>query len=74
MAIRISENNKFALFVGDNGYNRHSWEDLKLPGPIYSKKNMMKALQWVQKMSRLPNCAGIYAAHDPEIPQGTYEF
>lgn len=74
VAIKVTENNKFALFVGDNGYNRHSWEELKLPGPIYDKENMRKALRWVQQMSLMPDCTGIYAAHDPEIPQGTYEF
>ena len=74
VAITVSDHGRFALFTGDNGYNRHSWEDIALPGPIYDKDNMRKALEWVQQMSRKENCAGIYAAHDPEVPQGKYEI
>jgi N-acyl homoserine lactone hydrolase len=56
----------YAAFVGDDSYNRRSWEDLKLPGPIYNKGDMKKTLRWVQKLSRDPDCIGVYAAHDPE--------
>ena len=74
VAIKVTEKEKFVLFVGDNGYNRHSWEDIALPGPIYDKANMKEALEWVRDMSRKPECCGIYAAHDPEVKQGIYEF
>lgn len=74
VAIEINDNGRFALFTGDNGYNRHSWEELKLPGPIYDLQNMKVALEWVQKESQRDNCAGIYAAHDPEIKQGQYKI
>ena len=70
VAIEVNESGRFALFTGDNGYNRHSWEDLKLPGPIYDKQNMKKALEWVRSESRKENCTGIYAAHDPEGARG----
>lgn len=74
VAIKVTEKEKFVLFVGDNGYNRHSWEDTALPGPVYDKANMKKALEWVRDMGRKAECCGIYAAHDPEVKQGTYEF
>lgn len=72
VAIVLNDNNKFAVIAGDNGYNRNSWEKLALPGPIYDKENMKKALHWIQNMSRKENCIGIFAAHDPEIKQGEY--
>lgn len=72
--IKVTENDRFALFVGDNGYNRNSWEKLRLPGPIYSKENMRHALAYISEQSRRTECAGIYAAHDPEVLPGIYEF
>lgn len=60
----------YAAFVGDDSYNRHSWEDLKLPGPVYNDDDMRKTLKWVRKLSRDPECTGIYAAHDPAGPSG----
>lgn len=60
----------YAAFVGDDSYNRHSWEDLKLPGPVFNVDEMKKTLQWVQSLSKDPDCIGIYAAHDSEGPTG----
>lgn len=60
----------YAAFIGDDSYNRHSWEEQKLPGPVYNIPDMRKTLQWVQKLSKDPACIGIYAAHDPEGPLG----
>jgi N-acyl homoserine lactone hydrolase len=49
VAIEVNDGGRFALFTGDNGYNRHSWEELRLPGPVYDLENMTKALEWVQE-------------------------
>lgn len=74
VAVIIKDNDKFAVIAGDNGYNRNSWERLALPGPIYDKENMKKALQWVREMNCKENCIGIFAAHDSEIKQGEYRL
>jgi N-acyl homoserine lactone hydrolase len=37
VSIRVSGENGFALLVGDTGYNRSSWEGLRLPGPVYDQ-------------------------------------
>lgn len=60
----------YAAFVGDDSYNRHSWEDQLLPGPLYNADDMRRTLAWVRSLSQDPACIGIYAAHDPEGPQG----
>lgn len=60
----------YAAFVGDDSYNRHSWEEAKLPGPVYDKKAMKQTLNWVRTLSEDADCIGIYAAHDPEGPTG----
>ena len=44
------ENNKFALIIGDNGYN---------------EENAKLCLNWIKEQSEKENCLGIYAAHDP---------
>jgi glyoxylase-like metal-dependent hydrolase (beta-lactamase superfamily II) len=74
VAIEVNDGGRFALFTGDNGYNRHSWEELRLPGPVCDLENMTAALEWVQAESRRENCAGVYAAHDPEVRQGKYKI
>ena len=43
VAIEVNDGGRFALFTGDNGYNRHSWEELRLPGLVYDLKNMTKS-------------------------------
>lgn len=60
----------YAAFVGDDSYNRHSWEEQKLPGPLYNAEDMRRTLAWVKALSQDPKCIGIYAAHDPEGPVG----
>lgn len=60
----------YAAFVGDDSYNRHSWEDLRLPGPVFNIPDMNRTLHWIQTLSRDPECIAIYAAHDPEGPEG----
>lgn len=70
MAVLVKGNGGYAAFVGDDSYNRHSWEDLRLPGPVYNESDMKKTLRWVQSLSQDPACIGIYAAHDPQGPYG----
>lgn len=74
VAVIVNDNNKFAVIAGDNGYNRSSWDNITLPGPIYNEENMKKALQWIQEMNCKENCIGIFAAHDPEVKQGEYSL
>lgn len=68
------EGDRFAILAGDTGYNRASWEKLYLPGPVYNKENMEQALLWVHDLLEDERCAGVYAAHDPAIAPGVYEF
>jgi len=74
VAVEVNDGGRFALFPVDKGYNRRSWEELRLPGPIYRPENMTRALAWVRAESRRENCAGVYAAHDPEIQPGQYKI
>lgn len=60
----------YAAFIGDDSYNRRSWEGQKLPGPVWSVPDMRRTLEWVRRVSEDPSCIGIYAAHDPEGPCG----
>lgn len=62
---KIQEEGRFVLFVGDNGYMHASWELGILPGPLYDENNMRKCLYWINEQSKLPNCDGVYCAHDP---------
>ena len=66
VSIRVSGKNGFALLVGDTGYNRDSWQSLRLPGPVYDKEAMRASLAWVQSLRQDPRCLAVLAAHDPE--------
>ncbi|MCC6099186.1 MAG: N-acyl homoserine lactonase family protein [Olsenella sp.] len=65
---------RFAVLAGDCGYNARSWDDLRLPGPLADAGQMRRSLEWVASMRRQPNCAGVFAAHDPAVPAGTVKF
>ena len=62
---KITDDNRFALIVGDNGYREESWQQGLLPGPMYNAENMKKCLSWIRSMSELRDCFGIFCAHDP---------
>lgn len=62
---KVTENNKFALFIGDNGYNEDSWKKGILPGLLYNEENAKACLKWIKEQSEKENCIGIYCAHDP---------
>lgn len=68
VAVLAKGESGYAAFVGDDSYNRRSWEEQKLPGSVYNIEEMKRTLQWVRKVSGDPGCIGIYAAHDPEGP------
>ncbi len=72
--ILVHDGEDYAVFTGDNSYNRQSWENLNLPGPVYDKGNMRKVLQWIQDMSKDPHCKGIFCAHDPEVKKDVLIF
>ena len=64
VTVRVSDGERFALIVGDTGYNSDSWEKLNLPGPLYDKVAMKKSLSWVAEQRALPECIAVLAAHD----------
>ena len=62
---RITEQDKYILIVGDNGYNEASWQKGLLPGPLYNAGNMKKCLAWINEQSKRENCITVLCAHDP---------
>jgi N-acyl homoserine lactone hydrolase len=68
------EGERYFAIVGDTGYNLRSWTELRMPGVVYDKENLLRGLEWVRSMLDDENCAGVFCAHDPAIAQGTYDF
>lgn len=62
---KITDGERFALVVGDNGYSEESWQAGVLPGIVHNKDNMRLCLDWIKAQGASENCAGIYCAHDP---------
>lgn len=74
VSLKVSGSNGFALIVGDTGYNRRSWSELCIPGPVYDRQAMKKALIWVQMQGSRKNCLAILAAHDIEEQRSIIEL
>lgn len=62
---KITDGERFALVVGDNGYSEKSWQAGVLPGIVHNKDNMRLCLDWIKAQGASENCVGIYCAHDP---------
>lgn len=67
IVVMVKNNDKFVLLTGDCGYEKDSWENLRMPGPLYNKDDMLKSLKWIQVMAHKDNCEGVFATHDPNI-------
>src|SRR5574344_617936 len=65
LCIKVQKGSRFVLIVGDSGYNEDSWERLNLPGPVYSKTDVLTTLSWIQMQRQSPDCLAVLCAHDP---------
>lgn len=61
---KITENGKYYLIVGDNGYMKASWENGILPGLLFNADNMLKCLAWINEKSKDSACIGVMCAHE----------
>lgn len=59
---KITENGRYYLVVGDNGYMNDSWEKGILPGPLYNVDNMRKCLMWLREKVKSQSVSG-FCAH-----------
>lgn len=60
-------NGQFVAIVSDVGYAQDSWENMRLPGILHSKKQAVESLAWVKTLSKNEDCLAIFANHDPQI-------
>lgn len=65
--VLVQNGGKFVILTGDACYNRHNWEDIKLPGITADAKKAEASIRWIAKKSRSINCVEILATHDPEV-------
>lgn len=70
----IQANERFALLTGDAAYARKSWEQMISPGIVPEAEKAMASLKWIAMMSSQPECAAIFATHDPDIVPHTIEL
>lgn len=74
VGVLIQSNGHFVLLTGDCGYAESSWRDMRLPGIVENKDNMIASLQWVREMSNCEGCLRVIASHDPNITPQTIEI
>lgn len=70
----IQNEGRFVILTSDACYNRQNRELLKLQGITTDRDSAMRALVWIQKMSRKPGCVEILSTHDPETEPHTIEL
>ncbi|MBP3487823.1 MAG: N-acyl homoserine lactonase family protein [Roseburia sp.] len=58
---------RYVLLYSDGGYSSGSWRQLICSGIATDKKNQIKSLEWIAKMSRNKNCLESLANHDPDV-------
>lgn len=73
-AVLIRNGKRFALLSSDAAFSRRSWERLEVPGYGFDPGRQRASLEWINKISREPGCAGIFASHDPDVVPRTVEF
>ena len=69
IVVMVKNNNKFILLTGDCGYAKDSWENLRMPGPLVNKDDMITSLKWVKNMAHKKECVGVFATHDPDVKE-----
>lgn len=72
--VLVQNGGRFVVITGDACYNRHSWQQLKMPGITADKAKAMRSLEWVKAMSEKPGCVEVLATHDPEVEPHTIEL
>ena len=70
LSVKVSNGSEYVLIVGDTGYNTDSWIKLNLPGPLYSKEDMLTSLKWVATCLYDKHCRAVLCAHDPSSQTG----
>ena len=65
VTLLVRNHGKAVLLAGDTGYAASSWREGRLPGPVYDKRAMRQALDWVKRLEKA-GCL-ILASHDPAI-------
>lgn len=69
IVVMVKNNCKFILLTGDCGYAKDSWENLRMPGPLVNKDDMITSLKWVKNMAHKKECVGVFATHDPDVKE-----
>lgn len=72
--VYIKNGSNFVLITGDAVYNRHNYEDLKLPGLVVDKEKAIKSINRILKLSKYPGCIAILPSHDIEIKPHTIKL
>lgn len=74
LIIKVQNGGRFVLIAGDTGYSESSWVNLRLPGPVYDKTKMLRALKWIKQMASEENCEAVLVSHDPAIADQIIEL
>lgn len=67
-AVKITgSDGKYVLLDADGAYSARNWEEMVPSGIAANRKNQMKSLEWIRKMSMSDKCVESLATHDPEV-------
>jgi len=63
----VQSNSRSLLLFSDIGYARKSWEEMIAPGVSVNKKQAMKSLEWVRRVSLQKDCIESLANHQADV-------
>jgi len=72
--VLVGDIEHFIVITGDACYNRHNWEELKLPGITADADKALESVHWVRQMSHDVRCLEILPTHDPGVEPHVIEL
>ena len=68
--VLLRSGGRFLVLCSDAGYGKRSWGEPVTAGYAFNAPQARRTLAWLRAKSREDGCAGILAAHDPELAPG----
>ena len=75
IAVKVhNKKGEYALLTSDTAFTRRNVDNLEVPAFSNLDTMRLRSLEWLKQEAEKPQCKYVFAPHDPDIPEGVYEF
>ena len=75
IAVKVhNKKGQYALLTSDTAFTRRNVDNLEVPAFSNLDTMRLRSLEWLKQEAEKPQCKYVFAPHDPDIPEGVYEF